>query len=424
MIKNIGVIGLGYVGLPLLIEFAKYFKVFGIDISKKRIKDLKKGIDYNNLLEKKNKKLINKIFFSSNFSNIKKLNIIIVCLPTPVTAKNIPDLTLIKSCCVQIGKYLKKNSTIIFESTVYPGVTEEICVPIIEKVSKLKWKKDFFVGYSPERVSPGKNYTTLPNIKKIISADSSKSLKTVNELYSKIIKAGLHVAKSIKVAEAAKILENTQRDVNIALMNEISVIFKKLKIDTHEVIEAASSKWNFNTYYPGLVGGHCIGVDPYYLSHKSIAIGHQPDLILTSRKINEFMIFHIIDQLNQFLVKNTHKKEIKILILGVTYKENCNDLRNSKVIDLINELKNYNYKIVVSDLMTNSDEIYKLSKSKNTKFDKIKGKFDAILLCQPHDFYLKNQIKIKKLLVKNGVFFDLKKSTKFNKFKDLKYWSL
>ncbi len=415
MKKNINacVIGLGYVGLPLAIELSKFFKTTGLDISKKRIHDLKRKIDTNNLVDKYEKKQLRKINFSNNFLNIKENNAIFVCLPTPVKKNNKPDLSLIKRACISIGKNLSKDSVIIFESTFYPGVTEEMCIPIIEKYSKFKWKKDFNIGYSPERISPGKNYTKIKNISKIISADTSKTLSKVKLIYSKIINSKLHIAKSIKVAESAKILENIQRDVNIALMNEISIIFKKLNIDINEVIEAASSKWNFQRYYPGLVGGHCIGVDPYYLSYKSMSIGLQPKLILTSRKINEKMILSIIKALKKFISLSKQKaSKVKILILGVTYKEDCNDLRNSKIIDLIKIIKNTKYKITFNDILANKKNFYEETNLKLTDFRKLKNKFNYILLCQPHEFYIKNKTKILKLQEKNGVFFDLKNSFK------------
>ena len=415
MKKNINacVIGLGYVGLPLAIELSKFFKTTGLDISKKRINELNKKADTNNLIDKNDKKQLKRIKFSNNFLNIKENNAIFVCLPTPVKKNNKPDLSLIKKACISIAKNLSKNSIIIFESTFYPGVTEEICIPIIEKFSKFKWKKDFNIGYSPERISPGKNYTKIKNISKIISADTSKALNKVKFIYSKIINSKLHIANSIKVAESAKILENIQRDVNIALMNEISIIFKKLNIDINEVIEAASSKWNFQKYYPGLVGGHCIGVDPYYLTYKSMSIGLQPKLILTSRKINEKMILSIIRSLKKFITLSKQKvSKVKILILGVTYKEDCNDLRNSKIIDLIKIIKNSKYKITFHDILANKKDFYKETNLKLTDFRKLKDKFNYILLCQPHEFYIKNKTKILKLQKKNGVFFDLKNSFK------------
>ena len=419
------VIGLGYVGLPLSIELSKHFKTTGLDISKTRIRNLINQKDSNNLIDKNEKKQLKKIFFSDDFKNIKKNNPIFVCLPTPVKKNKKPDLSLIKKACISIGKNLSKETVIIFESTFYPGVTEELCIPMIEKFSKMVWKKDFNIGYSPERISPGKNSTKLKNISKIVSGDNSKGLRIVKHIYSKIIKSKLHVAKNIKIAESAKILENIQRDVNITLMNEISIIFRKLNINIHDVISAAGSKWNFQKYYPGLVGGHCIGVDPYYLSHKSQLLGLQPKLILTSRKINEKMILNIIKNLKYFIYQSKIRiNKIKILIMGVTYKEDCNDLRNSKVIDLIKILKKNKFKITYNDILADN-KLFKNETGQNlTKFEKLNSKFDYVLLCQPHQFYLKNRKKIVSLQNKDGVFFDLKNSLKIKDNSNYKVFTL
>jgi len=405
------VIGLGYVGLPLSIELSKYFTTTGLDISFSRIENLRNKIDSNNLIDKNEQKQLKNIHFSNDFKEIKKSNAIFVCLPTPVRKNKKPDLSLIKKACVSIGKNISKNSIIIFESTFYPGVTEEICVPIIEKFSKMTWKEDFNIGYSPERISPGKNSTKLSQISKIISADNQKGLKIIYYIYSKIIKSKLHIAKSIKIAESAKILENIQRDVNIALMNEISIIFRKLNINIYDVIEAAGTKWNFQKYYPGLVGGHCIGVDPYYLTHKSQLLGLQPKLILTSRKINEKMIYDIIKNLKNF-IKRSKKKihKIKLLIMGVTYKEDCNDLRNSKVIDLIKILKKTKIKITYNDILADQKKFEEETNENLTQFKKINKKFDYVLLAQPHEYYIKNKNKILSFQKKGGVIFDLKNS--------------
>lgn len=419
------VIGLGYVGLPLSIELSKYFKTTGLDISKSRIKNLINQNDSNNLIDNNEKKQLKKIFFSNDFKNIRKNNTIFVCLPTPVKKNKKPDLSLIKKACISIGKNLSKGSIVIFESTFYPGVTEEICIPIIEKFSKMVWKRDFNIGYSPERISPGKNATKIKNISKIISGDNAVGLSKVNYVYSKIIKSKLHLAKNIKTAESAKILENIQRDVNIALMNEISIIFRKLNINIYDVISAASSKWNFQKYYPGLVGGHCIGVDPYYLSYKSQLLGLQPKLILTSRKINEKMILNIIKNLKKF-IKNSkiNNNKIKILIMGVTYKEDCNDLRNSKIIDLIKVLKKTKFKITYNDILADN-KIFKNETNQNlTRFEKLNYQFDYVMLCQPHQFYLKNRKKILSMQKKSGVFFDLKNSFKIKNNKNYNVFTL
>lgn len=413
---KICIIGLGYVGLPLALELSKKFKTYGFDKSIERINQLKKKIDKNNLLDKSEIKNLKKISFEDNLKILSKIDIIIICLPTPVKRNKKPDLKLLKSASRKIGTYIKKNTTIIFESTVYPGVTEEICVPIIEKSSGLIWKKDFYVGYSPERISPGRNYKKLSNIKKIISGDTVRTVKILEKIYSKIIKAGLYVAKNIKVAEAAKILENTQRDVNIALMNEVSIIFDKLNINTRDVIKAASTKWNFGLYYPGLVGGHCIGVDPYYLSHKSSLIGEKSDLILTSRKINEQMTSYIFNKIKMKKIKS-------ILILGVTYKEDCNDLRNSKILDLIEILIKEKYNIQISDDIADPKEFKDLTGLNLNKINQIKRKFDLVILSQPHDYFKKKVNKITNLVNKRGYFFDLKSYIPKNK-KKRNFWEL
>lgn len=403
----VGVVGLGYVGLPLSIYLSKHFKTLGFDTSEERINQLKSKKDKNDLLEKKEIIQLSKISFYKNYDKISLADIIFVCLPTPVNRNKKPDMTILKDVCREIAKKIKRSVTIIFESTVYPGVTEEVCIPILEKHSKMKWKKDFNIGYSPERVSPGKNYKKIYEIKKIIAGDTLKTKKLMKFIYGKIIKAGLYVAESIKVAEAAKILENTQRDVNIALMNEISIIFKKLNIKTQSVISAAASKWNFNKYYPGLVGGHCIGVDPYYLTHKSKSVGHYPDLILTSRKINESISKIIFKEVKSFLQQ---KKIIdpKILLLGVSYKENCNDLRNSKINDLVLLLSNIFKGLKVCDPIVDKNEFKKLTGNQLIQFKKSKYLYDVVLLCQPHDIFIK-KIKIIESLVKpDGLFYDVK----------------
>ncbi len=305
-----------------------------------------------------------------------------------------------------IGNNLTKNTYIIFESTVYPGMTEEVCIPILEKFSKLKWKKDFNVGYSPERISPGEGAKSVVDIKKIISGDNKESLQVIKKLYLKILKKGIYEAKSIKVAEAAKILENTQRDVNIALVNEISIIFNKLNINTKEVIDAAGSKWNFMRCYPGLVGGHCISVDPYYLRYRSLAEGYSPELISLSRRINNYVPFRLSNEVKKF-IKN--KKNASVLILGITFKENCQDVRNSKVVDLINDLKSSNFRVLANDPLPDKSEVYKSYKIKIIDWKKIKNKFDVAILAVPHKYYkLLGINEISKKIKKNGLLIDIK----------------
>ena len=335
---KIGIIGLGYVGLPLILAFSKKHKVVGYDINKERIKNLNKGIDPTG--EVQNKLIKKKIFFSNKKNYLKDCDIFIIAVPTPVNKKNIPDLGNLKKACILVSKIIKKNAIIIFESTVYPGCTEEYCMPIIEKYSKYKYNKEFYLGYSPERINPGNNKMKIENIIKVTSGSNYEVAKIINNLYKSIIPAGTYLCSSIKIAEAAKVIENTQRDLNIAFMNELSIIFNKLNIETSEVLKAAETKWNFNKYYPGLVGGHCIGVDPYYLSYKSKSIGLKPNMILSGRHINNYMPTFIFNKITeQLLNQNKSLDKSKILVLGATFKENCSDFRNSKVFDILDKFE-------------------------------------------------------------------------------------
>ena len=328
---KICIVGLGYVGLPLLVELSKHFDVGGYDISENRINELKNGFDRYNQIDKR--KLSKKINFFSKPINLKDYNFLIVTVPTPVNKKNVPDLSFLKKSCIQIGKNLKSKSIIVFESTVYPGVTNEFCIPILKRESNLKYKRSFNVGYSPERISVGDNNNTLRNITKVISGDSKIAKNKIYFVYSKIIKK-IFVAKSIEVAEFAKVLENTQRDLNISLMNELSIICNKMAINSFDVINAAATKWNFIKYQPGLVGGHCIGVDPYYLSYKARKIGYKPIVINASRFVNNEMSNFIYKEIiKRIKVLKKNNKKLKILVLGLTFKENCKDLRNSKIFD-------------------------------------------------------------------------------------------
>jgi UDP-N-acetyl-D-galactosamine dehydrogenase len=405
--KNlVTIVGLGYVGLPLAIEFSKKMKTAGIDVSKKKIKELKQGKLISDNVDKKSLKYLKKIHFTTEPNILKKTKYIIVGVPTPINQDKNPNLKPLVNACKMIGKNLTRDTYIIFESTVYPGMTEEVCIPILEKFSKLKWKIDFNVGYSPERISPGENAKSVIDIKKIVSGDNSDSLKVIKELYLKILKKGVYEAKSIKVAEAAKILENTQRDVNIALLNEISIIFSKLKINTKEVVNAAGSKWNFMKCYPGLVGGHCISVDPYYLRYRSLAEGYSPELISLSRRINNSVPFRLSNEVKKF-VKN--KKNASVLILGIAFKENCQDVRNSKVVDIINDLKSSNFKVLANDPLPNKEEVFSNYKIKIIDWNKINNKFDVAILAVPHKYYKLLGIKeIAKKIKKNGLLIDIK----------------
>ncbi len=400
MKKKISVIGLGYVGLPLAIALAKKFNVIGYDKNEQRIRKLNQGVDDNGEAKKKDVKNKN-LLFTSKQNLLNKQNFFIICVPTPIKNKK-PDLSLLKEATKLVAKKLKPFDTIVYESTVYPGTTEEVCCPIIEKISKLKVNEDFYLGYSPERINPGLNSKKISLIKKVISGSSKRTIFEIRKVYKPIISAGLFLAKSIKVAESAKIIENTQRDINIALMNEFSKILNKLNINTNDVLSAAKTKWNFNDYSPGLVGGHCIGVDPYYLAYKAKKIGIDPKVILSGRNMNDSMYHYVFQKINN--LKNLKK----IAFLGVTFKEDCKDFRNSMSIKLLNKLKKKNYKIDVYDPIVNKSEFQKkerikLSSSLKTNY------YDLILIVVPHKKILKiGYKKIKKLLNKSGVIFDLK----------------
>ena len=406
---KLAVIGLGYVGLPLALEFAKNRNVIAYDINQSRIKKLKASIDKNLEITKKQFKESKLIKFTSSIDDLKLANFYIVTVPTPINKFKNPDLTPLKKSSKSIGKILKKNDIVVYESTVYPGCIEEDCVPILEKYSKLKFNKDFFCGYSPERINPGDKKYTISNIKKITSGSTPKIAKQVDKLYNEIVTVGTYRAASIKIAEAAKVIENTQRDLNIALINELSIIFNKMNIDTQAVLRAAESKWNFLPFKPGLVGGHCIGVDPYYLTYKAKIIGYNPKIILAGRKINYGMGKYVA--LN--LIREMKKKKIKInnskiLIMGLTFKENCADIRNSGIDRVISELKRMQCDLDFYDPWVNSQEIKKkygvIPKSKLSKFY-----YDAVLIAVAHDKFKKVGIKaIKNLCKKKYIIYDLK----------------
>lgn len=348
--KKIAVVGLGYVGLPLAVEFGKSRFTIGFDISKSRISELDRGVDSTLEVTQGDIECATHLSFTSNISDIKECNIFIITVPTPITSAKRPDLSPLKSASASIGKLLKSGDIVIYESTVFPGCTEEICVPILEENSDLKFNKDFFCGYSPERINPGDKVNTLTKIKKITSGSMPNIADEINNLYKSIISAGTFLASSIKVAEAAKVIENTQRDLNIAFVNELSLIFQKLDIDTLEVLEAAGSKWNFLPFRPGLVGGHCIGVDPYYLTHKAEHVGYNPQVILAGRRINDNMASYMVKKVIQKMLQNNiDVTKSTIGLLGVTFKENCPDIRNSKIFDVINELNSWGLNIVLID---------------------------------------------------------------------------
>lgn len=355
---KIAVIGLGYVGLPLAVEFGKKVPVIGFDIQQKRIEELQSGQDHTLEVSPEELQQANQLSYSANLDDLKSCNFFIVTVPTPVDHVNRPDLTPLQKASETIGQVLNPGDIVVYESTVYPGATEEVCIPVLEKISGLKFNQDFFAGYSPERINPGDKVNTLTKIKKITSGSTPKIAELVDQVYSSIITAGTHKASSIKVAEAAKVIENTQRDLNIALVNELSVIFDRLGIDTLDVLEAAGSKWNFLPFRPGLVGGHCIGVDPYYLTHKAEEVGYHPQVILAGRRINDNMARYVARNTIKHMLKNgIDVPRAKIGVLGITFKENCPDIRNSKVEDLIKEFQTWGAQVVVCDPWADAEEV-------------------------------------------------------------------
>lgn len=356
--NKIAIIGLGYVGLPLAVEFGKKRAVLGFDIQSKRVAELRAGKDSTLEVDANELKAASHLAFSDNVNDLRACDIFIVTVPTPVDKANRPDLSPLIKASETVGKAIKPGAIVIYESTVYPGCTEEVCVPVLEKTSGLKFNQDFFCGYSPERINPGDKVNTLTKIKKITSGSTPEVGKLVDELYGSIITAGTFPATSIKVAEAAKVIENTQRDLNIALVNELSVIFDRLEIDTIEVLEAAGSKWNFLPFRPGMVGGHCIGIDPYYLTHKAEEVGYHPQVILAGRRINDNMARYAARNVIRLMLKNgVDVARSRVGVMGITFKENCPDIRNSKVVDLIRELENWGVEVVVSDCWADSDEV-------------------------------------------------------------------
>ena len=413
---RIGIIGLGYVGLPLFLELDKKILVHGYDHDQNRVKELKHGIDRNSLLSKISFRP-NKKSFSSQIEDIKNCNIFIVTLPTPVDKNNQPNIENIKNITYQLSKIIKNKDLIIYESTFFPGLTNDILIPILEKGSQLKCrfdshrhKKYFSVGYSPERVNPGDSVKNIRNIKKIISATNKNALKKMEEVYS-FVDVGLFKTSNIKAAEASKVIENIQRDINIALMNELSKIFNKMNIDTTEVIEAASTKWNFMKLTPGFVGGHCIGIDPYYLAHKAKKVGIKPKIILQGRNINESMSKFAANKIIDISkAKNINEKTSKVLIMGFSFKENCNDIRNSKIFDLYKNLKTFFYNIDIYDPYVNktiAKEIFDINLLNSPK----KNNYDVIIVAVKHDLFKKNSLsKLNIKLKKNSLFFDLKKT--------------
>lgn len=405
----VAVIGLGYVGLPLVVEFGKQVKTIGFDIAQHKVDACLRGVDPSRELSDEQMAAAKLAEYTSDPTRLAEADMIIIAVPTPVDDAHIPDFTPLIGSSTSAGRHMKKGVTVVYESTVYPGATEEVCIPVLERESGMKWQKDFFVGYSPERINPGDKEHTLTKILKIVSGDSPETLERVARLYEKIIVPGVHRAPNIKTAEAAKVIENTQRDLNISLMNELSIIFDKLGIDTTEVLAAAGTKWNFLKFSPGLVGGHCIGVDPYYLTHKAEMLGYNPQVILAGRRINDGMGKFIAEQtVKRMIAGGSYVKGAKVNVLGLTFKENCGDLRNSKVIDIINELRTYGIEVFVTDPQAKADEALHEYGVTLLPWEQL-PRADAIVAAVAHrEFAALGLEDLSKKLVKGGAFIDVK----------------
>jgi UDP-N-acetyl-D-galactosamine dehydrogenase len=423
----VAVVGLGYVGLPLAVEFGKKIETIGFDLSSEKVESYKRFCDPTGEVSDDDLRTATKLTVTTDPALLSKADYIIVAVPTPVDEAHQPDFSPLVGSSTSVGRHMKKGAIVIYESTVYPGATEEICVPILEKESGLKWKRDFHIGYSPERINPGDKEHTITKILKVVSGDDADSLEKVAQLYEKVITAGVHRASSIKVAEAAKVIENTQRDLNIALMNELAIIFDKLGIDTLEVLQAAGTKWNFLPFRPGLVGGHCIGVDPYYLTHKADMLGYIPQVILAGRRINDGMGKFIAEQtVKQMIQAGSHVKGAKVIVLGLTFKENCGDLRNSKVIDIINELKTYGIDVLVHEPIGDADEAMHEYGVSLTPWDKL-PQADAIVAAVAHKEFLARPLsEFLGKLKQDGAFIDVKSAYDTQALRDagLTVWRL
>jgi UDP-N-acetyl-D-galactosamine dehydrogenase len=406
----VAVVGLGYVGLPLAVEFGKKFETIGFDLSDSKIASYKNYCDPTGEVSTEDLKAATRLSVSTDASTISKADFIIIAVPTPVDEAHIPDFSPLIGSSTTVGKHMKKGATVVYESTVYPGATEEVCIPLLEKHSGMKWKQDFHVGYSPERVNPGDKERTITKIVKVVSGDDGPTSEAVAELYASVIVAGVHRASSIKVAEAAKVIENTQRDLNIALMNELALIFDRLGIDTLEVLQAAGTKWNFLPFRPGLVGGHCIGVDPYYLTHKAEMLGYHPQVILAGRRINDGMAAYVAQQTVKGMINNgSTVKGAKVIVLGLTFKEDCSDLRNSKVADLVNELKEFGCDVSVHDPIAASAEAEHEYGISLTPWDQLPSNADAIVAAVSHKEYRAMLLaELTSGLRQGGVFTDVK----------------
>ena len=407
--NTIAVIGLGYVGLPLVVEFGKQLRTIGFDISTQKVQSCQNGKDPSRELEDEQLAAAKHAVYTADPVLLGEAEMIIVAVPTPVDEAHIPDFRPLIGASASVGRNMKKGAIVVYESTVYPGATEEVCIPVLERESGLKWKQDFWVGYSPERINPGDREHTLTKILKIVSGDTPETLDKVARLYEKIVVPGVHRASSIKAAEAAKVIENTQRDLNIALMNELAIIFEKIGLDTTEVLEAAGTKWNFLKFKPGLVGGHCIGVDPYYLTHKADMLGYHPQVILAGRRINDGMAKFIAEQtIKQMIAAGSYIKGARVNVLGLTFKENCGDLRNSKVIDIIRELESYGVEVHVTDAQAEAEEALHEYGVKLVAWEQL-PRADAIVAAVAHREYAALSVEdLGKKLIKGGAFIDVK----------------
>jgi len=406
---RIGLIGLGYVALPLGVQFGRHFPVVGFDINAQRIEELKAGHDRTREHDKHELKLAKKLRYSSSIADLEGSNFFVVTVPTPIDSAKRPDLSPLRKASETVGKVIRRGGIVVYESTVYPGATEEVCIPIIERGSRLRCNEDFVAGYSPERINPADPKHRLPSIKKITSGSTPEAAKFIDEVYGRVITAGTYRVSSIRVAEAAKVIENVQRDVNIALVNEMSQLFKRMRLETNEILQAAETKWNFHYYRPGLVGGHCIGVDPYYLTHKAQEIGFHPEMILAGRRINDSMANYVAqDIVRTMLCKRLRADCARILVLGFTFKQNCPDTRNSKVADLVRELKAFGHHVTVFDPIADPEEVV-LEQALHLVAQLPAGPFDALVLAVRHDVFAEmGERKLRELLVPGGLLYDLK----------------
>jgi UDP-N-acetyl-D-galactosamine dehydrogenase len=425
---KIAVVGLGYVGLPLAVEFGKKYPTIGIDLSVEKVAAYRNFTDPTGEVSADDLRAATQLTCHTDPATLAEADFIIVAVPTPVDMAHQPDFTPLIKSSESVGKYLKRGAIVVYESTVYPGATEEVCIPLIEKHSGMKWKEDFFVGYSPERINPGDKERTLTKIIKVVSGDTPETLKTVSDVYASVITAGIYPASSIKVAEASKVIENTQRDLNIALMNELAIIFNKIGIDTLEVLKASGTKWNFLPFRPGLVGGHCIGVDPYYLTHKADTLGYHPQVILAGRRINDGMAAYVAQQtVKKIIQSGGHVKGSKVVVLGLTFKENCPDLRNSKVADLVRELQEFGCFVSVHDPLAESAEALHEYGISLTQWSQLPTEADAIVAAVSHAQYVEQPLlQLLSILKPGGVFIDIKSAYSADEIKAAGYalWRL